>query len=172
VSPVTNTWHGWLINKGQDRLDQLVRNRTDFGNYGDFDKDRREHFHQDVMYIAGGSSMEYLAGTSQMASGIAEGYVQSMMNLGMGCVAKGGITLAKNTGRSVGTEQGRNAAGRFISKAQGEIAPGLSAVDDLVIQAERNGFDVLGRELTFNTPFGPRRYDVVIRNRNSLQTDG
>jgi hypothetical protein len=64
------------------------------------------------------------------------------------------------------SEQPRDALGRFSSKTHtGQRPPGFSAVDDFASKAENNGFDVVGREVVVNTPFGQRRYDVVLRDR-------
>jgi len=41
---------------------------------------------------------------------------------------------------------------------------GLRAVDDFIAHAKANGMQVIGREVTFNTPFGARRMDVILRN--------
>ncbi len=63
-------------------------------------------------------------------------------------------------------EQARNSLGQFMSRTRpGQAIPGATAVNDFVEQAERNGLDVLGREITVNTPFGQRRYDIVVRDR-------
>jgi RHS repeat-associated protein len=52
------------------------------------------------------------------------------------------------------------ATGKFFSGARGGIDP----VDDFIAQAEANGFEVIGREVTFHTPFGQRHVDVLLRN--------
>jgi hypothetical protein len=59
-----------------------------------------------------------------------------------------------------------------MSKTPGQRAPGLSSVDDFVAQAQKNGYEVVGREVTFNTPFGQRRYDLVLRDPRTLRTSG
>jgi hypothetical protein len=41
---------------------------------------------------------------------------------------------------------------------------GARAVDDFIANAEANGMQVVGRETTFNTPFGARRMDVILLN--------
>jgi RHS repeat-associated protein len=41
---------------------------------------------------------------------------------------------------------------------------GARAVDDFIAQAQAHGMQVVGREVTFNTPFGARRMDVILRN--------
>lgn len=38
------------------------------------------------------------------------------------------------------------------------------AVDDFIANAQASGLQVAGREVTVRTPFGPRRYDVVLRD--------
>ncbi len=48
-----------------------------------------------------------------------------------------------------------------------QAIPGTPAVDDFVLQAQRNGYDVVGREISVRTPFGQRRYDVVLRDRTT-----
>lgn len=60
--------------------------------------------------------------------------------------------------------QPRNALGQFMPKSPGQTPPGQSAVDHFVAQAQRNGYQVMGREVTFKTLFGPRRYDVILRD--------
>jgi hypothetical protein len=63
-------------------------------------------------------------------------------------------------------EQPRNSIGQFMGKTRpGQAMPGGTAVDDFAVQAQRNGFDVIGREVSVDTPFGRRRYDLVIRDR-------
>jgi hypothetical protein len=47
----------------------------------------------------------------------------------------------------------------------GQAIPGASSVDDFAAQAQKNGFDVLGREISVNTPFGQRRYDLVEKKK-------
>jgi len=72
-----------------------------------------------------------------------------------------------------GCEQQRNALGQFMKKGQqGDAAPGSSSVDDFAAHAEGNGFDVMGREVSVNTPYGQRRYDLVIRNRQTRAITG
>jgi hypothetical protein len=41
---------------------------------------------------------------------------------------------------------------------------GAQAVDDFIANAEANGAQVAGREVSVQTPFGLRRYDVVLRD--------
>ena len=65
---------------------------------------------------------------------------------------------------SNGIEQGRDNFGRFLPKASGQSAPGSSAVDDFLQLARNDGFEVVGTELSFRTPFGLRRYDAVLRS--------
>jgi len=63
-------------------------------------------------------------------------------------------------------EQPRDAWGKFMSKTNpGQRTPGLSAVDDFAEKAKLNGFEIAGREVSVQTPFGLRRYDVVIRDK-------
>lgn len=45
------------------------------------------------------------------------------------------------------------------------LAPGLAAVLDFIRAAEKNGFVVAGREVVVHTPFGDRRYDVLLRSQ-------
>ncbi|HXI13733.1 MAG TPA: RHS repeat-associated core domain-containing protein [Thermoanaerobaculia bacterium] len=49
---------------------------------------------------------------------------------------------------------------------------GLDPVEDFIVQAEANGFEVLGREISFKTPFETRRIDVVLRNQATGQVGG
>lgn len=49
---------------------------------------------------------------------------------------------------------------------------GARAVDDFIVQAERNGFEVVGREVSFRTPFGNRRMDLVLRNLETGKVGG
>jgi hypothetical protein len=70
-------------------------------------------------------------------------------------------------------EQPRDNLGRFVSKANpGLQAPGGSAVDDFERQARQHGFEVVGREVPVNTPFGRRRYDVVLRDPETGRAHG
>ena len=69
-------------------------------------------------------------------------------------------------------EQLRNALGQFMTKSPGQTTPGSSAVDDFVAQAEQNGYTVIDREVTFETPFGLRRYDVILENPETGATGG
>ena len=59
-------------------------------------------------------------------------------------------------------EQGRNALGQFTSKVGGQAAPGSTAVGDFIQNATQNGWSLVDREVSFNTPFGMRRYDAVL----------
>jgi hypothetical protein len=68
--------------------------------------------------------------------------------------------------------QPRNALGQFMSKAPGQRPPGFNAVDDFVTQAQKNGYEVVEREVSFNTPFGQRRYDAVLRDPVTGRTSG
>jgi hypothetical protein len=96
------------------------------------------------------------------------GYEQSS-----GREAVGSLDAPGRGVRALGAEQPRNALGQFMSRSRpGQRIPGASAVDDFVAQATDNGFDVVGREITVNTPFGARRYDVVLRNRQTLEVTG
>lgn len=70
-------------------------------------------------------------------------------------------------------EQPRNAFGQFRSRSSlRQGIPGSSAVDDFVALAEANGFDIVGREVSVRTPFGGRRYDVVLRNLQTGEIGG
>jgi len=69
-------------------------------------------------------------------------------------------------------EQPRNELGQFTIKTPGQSAPGFNAVDDFVAQAQANGFEVVAREVSFQTPFGLRRYDLVLRNPLTRATSG
>jgi len=50
------------------------------------------------------------------------------------------------------------------SGVQANRIAGARAVDDFIAQAEANGMQVVGREVTFDTPFGARRMDVILLN--------
>jgi hypothetical protein len=79
----------------------------------------------------------------------------------------------ENGARAFAGEQPRNALGQFMSRSgQDQRIPGAPTVDDFVAQAGDSGFDVIGREITVDTPFGARRYDVVLRNRQTLEVTG
>jgi len=70
-------------------------------------------------------------------------------------------------------EQPRNVLGQFMSRTRpGQAIPGATAVDDFAAQAQRNGFDVLGREVSVMTPFGRRKYDLVIQDRTTGAVTG
>jgi hypothetical protein len=60
--------------------------------------------------------------------------------------------------------------GRFVSpRSSSRLA---DPVDDFIAQAETNNFRVLGREVKVRTPFGERRPDVVLQNRETLEIGG
>ncbi|HUP23003.1 MAG TPA: RHS repeat-associated core domain-containing protein [Thermoanaerobaculia bacterium] len=62
-------------------------------------------------------------------------------------------------------DQPRDALGRFGPRSStGQLVPGSAAVDDFIASARAQGYDVVGREVTVHTPFGNRRYDVVLRD--------
>lgn len=83
-------------------------------------------------------------------------------NRGSASGRKGGV----GTTTAAELEQPRDNRGRFTSRTHpGQANPGSTAVDDFAAQAQRNGFDVVGRQISVNTPFGRRVYDLVIRNR-------
>jgi hypothetical protein len=65
-------------------------------------------------------------------------------------------------------EQGRNALGQFTSKVGGEAAPGSSAVDNFIQNATQNGYSLVDKEVSFNTPFGMRRYDAVLTDSSGV----
>ena len=65
-------------------------------------------------------------------------------------------------------EQGRNALGQFTSKVGGQAAPGSTAVSDFVQNATQNGWSLVDREVSFNTPFGMRRYDAVLTDSGGV----
>ncbi len=69
---------------------------------------------------------------------------------------------ARARGRTTPTPWGARdvPTGKFTRGARG----GLDPVDDFIAQAEANGFEVVGREVTFKTPFGTRRADVLLRD--------
>ena len=66
-------------------------------------------------------------------------------------------TVVQDTG-----EQGRDAFGRFMSKTGDEAPPGSMAVNDFIQNATQNGYTLVDTEVSFNTPFGMRRYDAVL----------
>jgi hypothetical protein len=73
----------------------------------------------------------------------------------------------------VTSEQPRDALGRFISKsASDQGIPGSSSVDDFVELAQKDGFELLGREVPVPTPFGLRYIDVVLRNPRTQAVGG
>jgi RHS repeat-associated protein len=49
---------------------------------------------------------------------------------------------------------------------------GVDPVDDFIAHAEANGLEVVGREVTFRTPFGLRRADVLVRNTETGKIHG
>ena len=68
-------------------------------------------------------------------------------------------------------DQPRDAHGRFLSRTTpNQLPPGKAAVDDFIANAENQGFEVVGREVTVGTPFGQRRYDLVLRDPATRQT--
>jgi hypothetical protein len=87
---------------------------------------------------------------------------------GVGAIAE--RTVAKATGKG------------FLSKITGTIGGwvrglwgakgmteanrimGARAVDDFIARARACGMEVLGRDVTFKTPFGARRMDVILKN--------
>jgi hypothetical protein len=44
------------------------------------------------------------------------------------------------------------------------MQPGFNAENDSIANAQQNGYVVLGRQVTFNTRFGHRRYDWVLQD--------
>jgi hypothetical protein len=77
-------------------------------------------------------------------------------------------TAAVAASKGMLDEQPRDALGRFVSKIHpSQRIPGSTAVDDFAAKAVQNGFDVVGREVSVKTPFGQRRYDIVLRNRET-----
>jgi hypothetical protein len=65
-------------------------------------------------------------------------------------------------------EQGRNALGQLTSKVGGPAAPGSTAVSDIFLNATKNGLDFVDREESIKTPFGLRRYDVVLADSGGV----
>lgn len=49
---------------------------------------------------------------------------------------------------------------------------GAQAGDDFIANAEANGMRVAGREVSVQTPFGLRRYDVVLRSPATGELQG
>jgi RHS repeat-associated protein len=72
------------------------------------------------------------------------------------------------TGTTGVGEQGRNALGQFTSKAGGEVSPGSMAVSDFIQNATQNGWTLVDTEVSFNTPFGTRRYDAVLSDPSGI----
>jgi len=70
-----------------------------------------------------------------------------------GATGGGGTTVTPWGTRS-------NATGKFGEGPRG----GLDPVDDFIEHAKANGYEVLGKEISFKTPFETRHVDVVIRN--------
>jgi len=88
--------------------------------------------------------------------------------LGLACErARGGAGPKRYPDGSLRTPDGK------FASPKGTPAPGTNAVDDFIAHAQKDGgFDVLGREIEFVTPFGRRRYDVVLRNRSTGVASG
>jgi hypothetical protein len=59
-----------------------------------------------------------------------------------------------------------------MSPNPGDVPPGFNAVEDFANQAQANGYNVLGREVSFDTPFGLRRYDLVLQDPITEATSG
>ncbi len=69
-------------------------------------------------------------------------------------------------------EQGRDPkTGRFLRKVPGQSSPGSSAEDEFAALAKANGFEVK-RNVTFKTPFGNRRFEVVLRDPKTGKASG
>lgn len=49
---------------------------------------------------------------------------------------------------------------------------GARAVHDFIVQAEANGMQIVGREVTFDTPFGARRMDAILLNPETSEIGG
>ena len=49
-----------------------------------------------------------------------------------------------------------------------EVPPGSSAVNDFINQATQNGWTLVDTEVSFDTPFGVRRYDAVLTDPNEV----
>ena len=56
----------------------------------------------------------------------------------------------------------RSGLGQFTSKIGGQAAPGATAVSEFIQSATQRGWSLVDTEVTFNTPFGQRRYDAVL----------
>jgi len=48
----------------------------------------------------------------------------------------------------------------------------VDPVDDFIAHAEANGFQLVGREVTFKTPFGNRRADVLLMDPRTGRISG
>jgi hypothetical protein len=70
-------------------------------------------------------------------------------------------------------EQPRDVLGRFLPKNGQQVPPGINAVTSFENFITQGGeFRIVGREVSFRTPFGLRRYDLVIQNVRTSQTAG
>ena len=115
--------------------------------------------------VADGAKWGALAGGVFAAAGygISRG-IQALKNRFGSAAAKNLDEVAEATGAS--SVQPRDARGRFMSKSNtGQATPGEAAVDDFILQAKENGMKVVRREATVRTPYGNRRYDLVIEDR-------
>ncbi len=91
----------------------------------------------------------------------AEGVLEA--GLGETTTEETAIAAGRAAPESIGpSEQARDSLGRFMSMSGGEAPPGSLAVDDFINNATQNGYTLLDREVSFNTPFGMRRYDAVL----------
>jgi hypothetical protein len=76
--------------------------------------------------------------------------------------------LGPETEINVVAEQPRNALGQFVPINGGEVPPGSPAVNDFIQQATQNGWTLVDTEVSFDTPFGVRRYDAVLTDPNDV----
>lgn len=85
-------------------------------------------------------------------------------------IAVGGETAPASSRATRATPWGSRdvPTGKFTRGARGGIDP----VDDFVAQAQANGYEVVGREVTFKTPFGDRRADVLLRDPRTGKISG
>lgn len=77
---------------------------------------------------------------------------------------------ASSTSGTVPTPWGTRdlATGKFTTGPRGGVDP----VDDFIAHAEANGFQLVGREVTFKTPFGNRRADVLLMDPRTGRISG
>ena len=84
-----------------------------------------------------------------------------------------GLAFAGSVLESVGAVAGALAgAAAPVAQVTTNRELGEKAVDEFIEHIEGNGMQVVGREVSVRTPFGLRRYDVVVRNPVSNELEG